>query len=119
MNIPGPDGPATYFLTKSANKFLNIEILRYIILIVSSVFMGYTLQPVPEWLNNLFNTSYILKFSIMVAAAMVALYPLDDNEVSYIFIGSFLSLLLFMIFRKVEAQYKREQKCKELEQEMA
>lgn len=118
MTDLGPEGVANYFVTKSANQLLNVEIIRYLILIVTGVFAGYTLQPVPKWLNNLFDTSYTFKFAVIVLMGMVALYPLDDNEVSYIFIGSFLVLVMFMVFRKIDEQMKREKKCKELEQEM-
>lgn len=119
MTDPGPDGVANYFITKSANQLLNVEIIRYMILIVSGVFAGYTLQPVPEWLNHLFDTSYVFKFAVIIAIGMVALYPLDDNEVNYIFIGSFLVLVMFMVFRKIDEQMKREKKCQELEQELS
>lgn len=93
-----------------SNQVLDVEILRYLIFIISGVFMGYTLQPVPDWLNHWFNTSQLFKFTILVAVAMVALYPLDDNEVRYIFVGSFLALVIFMIFRKIDEQYKRDAK---------
>lgn len=97
-------------ITQYSNKILDVDILRYVIMIVTSVFIGYTLQPVPKWLNSLFDNSHIFKFIIMVLMAMVALYPLDDNEVKYIFIGSLLSIVIFIIFRKIGEKDEEKKK---------
>ena len=60
------------------NKIFKNNYLRMILLLISSVFMGYTLQPVPKWLNNLFDTSNILKFFILFISGSLVVYPLNE-----------------------------------------
>ena len=81
------------------NNILNNDLLRTLLLLVSGVGMGYTLQPVPKWLNTLFDTSNILKFFILFIAGSIACYPLDNKKFSLVVICSICTLVLFHMFR--------------------
>lgn len=91
------------------NNLLENNYFRTIILLVSGVFIGYVLQPVPKWLNYLFNTSFTLKFLILFITGCVAVYPVNKNNKYIIFwIGlcSVLLLLVFKLARKIDDYIK-------------
>ena len=46
--------------------------------------MGYTLQPVPTWLNNIFNTSQVFKFIVLYLAGLVAVYPVSEENMKWV-----------------------------------
>ena len=81
------------------NIFLKNNYLRIILLLVTGVFMGYTLQPVPKWLNNMFDTSHTLKFFVLFIAGCIAVYPVNKNNIVWVFMGSLGTLYLFYLFR--------------------
>ncbi len=84
------------------NNFLQNDYLRIALLLVTGVFMGYTLQPVPKWLNNLFNTSNTLKFFVLFIAGCIAVYPINHNNIIWVGLGSALTLWLFHMARKYD-----------------
>ncbi len=87
---------------KINNDIFKNNYLRILLLLVTGVFMGYTLQPVPKWLNNLFDTSYILKFFVLFIAGCIALYPVNNDSITCVFLGSVVTLYLFNIFRSYD-----------------
>jgi hypothetical protein len=66
--------------------------------------MGYTLQPVPKWLNNMFDTSNTLKFFILFIAGCVAFYPVNKYNIMCVAVGTILTLLIFHIARQFDKQ---------------
>lgn len=84
------------------NNIFKNNYIRFVLLLCSSVFMGYTLQPVPQWLNNLFNTSNILKFLVLFISGCTTLYPIDKNNIVWIIFGSILTLVLFEYARYLD-----------------
>lgn len=66
------------------------------------MFAGYTLQPVPKWLNDQFDNNIILKFVILVVIGITALYPIDEKKFLYIVLTSVITLALFEILRKFD-----------------
>jgi hypothetical protein len=88
--------------TLSSNYLLGFNYLRIYLLMISGVFMGYTLQPVPKWLNKLFDTSNLLKFMILFIAGSIALYPLDTDKFLWVLVGSFATIAVFELMRKYE-----------------
>ncbi len=92
------------------NKIFKNNYLRMILLLISSVFMGYTLQPVPKWLNNLFDTSNILKFFILFISGTLAVYPLNNENIIYVTICSILVLVIFNVSRKYEKKLEENKK---------
>ena len=68
--------------------------------------MGYTLQPVPDWLNHLFDTSEIFKFCILFLTIVATFYPMDPNEMAIAFVCCGLTLILFQIARRKDVEKK-------------
>jgi hypothetical protein len=66
------------------------------------MFERYILQPVPKWLNNLFDTSHILKFIILFIAGSIAVYPVNKDKLLQVAIGSILTLVLFQSSRYID-----------------
>ena len=84
------------------NKFLQNNYLRITLLLITGVFMGYTLQPVPKWLNKLFDTSQILKFFVLFIAGCIAVYPINKNNIIWVGLSSALTLVLFQLAREYD-----------------
>ena len=76
--------------------------IRMFIMLICGVLIGYTLQPVPQWLSNLFDTSNLFKFIILFLTGVTAVYPLDGDEIYHIVFGSLLVLILFSVFRRYD-----------------
>ncbi len=89
------------------NFVLDFQFIRIFILLITGVFVGYTLQPVPSWLNNLFDTSVIFKFFILYLVGCVSLYPLKDYTILHIFGGSLLVLIVFELSRRIDKKDKK------------
>lgn len=94
-------------ITRYANQVLKYDWLRYFLMILTAVLVGYTLQPVPEWLNNLFNNSVAFKFIVLLLMALVELYPLDDRKIILIIFGSIAAIVLFEVFRRFDTRRKK------------
>ena len=84
------------------NNILVNDYIRTFIIIISGVFIGYTIQPIPKWLHNIFDTSNIFKFLVLFYTGVIALYPLTKEKVQWIIIGVIISMYLFEVFRKYE-----------------
>ena len=93
-------------------QVLHNDYLRTILLLVSSVFIGYTLQPVPKWLNKLFDTSHIFKFLILFTAGCVAVYPVNNNNIKWVVVCSILTLVFFHVARKYDDYLEKQEKKK-------
>jgi len=104
------------YIANSLNTILQNIYLRNFIFIIAGVFIGYTLQPVPIWLNHLFNTSHLLKFIILFISGVSVLYPMDENKIIITFCCSILALFLFYIFRNKKTERKM-QKLLNIEEE--
>jgi len=89
-------------IVQQKNNILKNNYTRIAILIITGVFMGYTLQPVPTWLNNIFNTSHVFKFIILYLAGLVAVYPVSEENMKWVFFGTVLALTLFQIMRQFD-----------------
>ena len=81
------------------NNILADDMTRYLLLILTSVFAGYTLQPVPKALNNLFDNSQIFKFVVLFTVGCVAFYPVDHDKLVKITVSCLLLLLIFESLR--------------------
>ena len=83
----------------SLNNILKYDYIRVFIMIITGVFAGYTLQPVPQWLNKLFDTSNIFKFLVLFCGGCVASYPLTNQNIIIVSICSLVILTIFQYFR--------------------
>lgn len=89
-------------LLASVNGALSNDFIRSFLIVVTGVFAGYTLQPVPEWLNNLFDTSHLFKFIVIMIIGMTVLYPLDTPKMASVVGVSALTLLVFFLARRFD-----------------
>lgn len=96
-------------LVQVLNTSLQSVYVRGFIFMLAGVYMGYTLQPVPEWLNDLFNTSNPFKFVILFFTSIAATYPLNNESVMVALVSSFVVLTLFEVMRNNKLN-KNEQK---------
>lgn len=89
-----------------AQAFINQALInnyfRMLIMLMCSVLVGYTLQPVPQWLSDLFDTSNVFKFIILVLAGITAVYPLNGDELYYVIFGAIFILMLLSVLRKYD-----------------
>ena len=82
--------------------------------IISGVFIGYTLEPIPKTLEKLFKTSIIFKFIILFITACIYVYPLNRQHIINIVICSILALVIFEGIRIYDKYVKdKEDKIKE------
>lgn len=80
------------------------------LLLISGVFAGYTLQPVPKWLNNLFDTSNILKFSVLFVGGAISVYPLTQENIITVTLCSVIILFLFQMARNYDKKLEDNKK---------
>lgn len=86
-------------IVNKINILLKNDNLRISLLIITGIFAGYTLNPVPKLLNNLFHNSHLFKFIILLILGILAVHPIDKNELFYIIITSIIILIIFEITR--------------------
>lgn len=96
------------------NNFLQNNYLRTILLLVTGVYMGYTLKPVPKWLNKLFDTSHLIKFLVLFIAGCISVYPLNKTNITWVFISSVLTLFIFQCARYLDRYIYIEEKNKKI-----
>jgi hypothetical protein len=88
-------------LIVSYNNILKNDYIRIFIMLITGVFAGYTLQPVPLWLSKFFDTSNLLKFIVLFLGGSVAAYPLTNHNILIISICSIIILTIFHLFRTI------------------
>jgi len=88
----------SYFVDEF-NYLFKSDRLRLSLLLIISIFLGYTLQPVPKLLNKIFNNSMTFKFLIIFMLGLLTVYPLDINELYIIFYSTIAILLIFELLR--------------------
>jgi len=81
------------------NELLNDQFIKTLIVMIGSVFAGYTMQPIPPLLNKLF-TYHIFKFIILFIVGIAMLHPINKKKLSIIIIVSILLLTTFELMRK-------------------
>ena len=100
MNKNNEDNSIVEKIIKINNNIFANDYIRTFIIIISGVFIGYTIQPIPKWLHNIFDTSNIFKFFVLFYTGAIALYPLTKDKIKWITIATLFSMYLFTVFRK-------------------
>jgi len=74
-----------------------LEVVKLAAGIAFGILMGYTLQPVPKWMNKLFDTSQLAKFLILMTVGLTMLPSRSTTNVSYLAVicASILALMHF------------------------
>lgn len=86
------------------NAFLHNDMFRLFVLAVASVYTGYTLYPVPKFLDDMFYTSNLFKYLILLLVLGASIYPLNDTKTYMIFVVPLLVLLFFQFLRNYEKE---------------
>jgi len=97
---------------KTVNDTFSNEFFKLISLLLTGILAGYTLQPVPKWLNKLFDNSNIFKFIIIFTIGITSTYPINKDKISNIFISSVIILVIFSVFRYIDEIYEQDEKNK-------
>ena len=93
-----------------SNKSISNDFVRVTLLMLAGVLAGYTLQPVPKWINYYFDNSPVFKYLIILFIGLTAVYPLDKTKFTNVAVGSLIVLILFTVLRKVDDYYKLHEK---------
>ena len=89
-------------IVDTINDVFSNDLVRLFLIILTGIVAGYTLKPVPKWLDNLFNTSYILKFIIIQTFGILVVYPINKSKLINIILITLMILILFEIFRNID-----------------
>jgi hypothetical protein len=85
------------------NALLSNNMGRLFILAVASVYTGYTLYPVPKFLDNLFYTSNVFKYLILVLVLGASIFPLDESKTMLVLTVPALVLIFFEMLRQYDS----------------
>ena len=95
----------TNVVVNSINRVLDHKFLNMVLFLITGVFMGYTLQPVPKWLNDTFNNSFIFKVVILIIIALLAQHKLESrSQILLIVAASVFVMVIFEMFRRQQEQ---------------
>lgn len=87
------------------NFFFGNEFVRMFAFVLSSILAGYVLQPVPKWINNLFDTSHIFKFFILIFIGLGMSSQITLNNLVIILITATAISVLFEFMRYYDREY--------------
>ena len=85
------------------------DFLKLLSTLFTGILVGYTIQPVPKWLNNLFDNSNIFKFILIFINCIISTYPIDLSKIINSFISSVIILVIFSIFRYIDKKDEKIQ----------
>lgn len=88
------------FVTDLSNDLLGNDAIKFFIVLLTGVFAGYTLQPVPAVLDKLFNESWIFKYITLFMIAATVMHPLTDKKLGMAFIMPAVILFGFSVLRE-------------------
>ena len=94
-----PIGP----IVNALNLLLSNNVVRLFVLAVASVCTGYTLYPVPDFLNKMFDTSIIFKYLILMLVLAASIFPLDESKTILVLGVPVLVLCMFEAMRRYES----------------
>jgi len=77
---------------------------------ISGIFLGYTLEPIPKTLDKLFKNSIIFKFIIIFVAGCIYVYPLNIEHIINILVCSIIALVLFEGIRMYDKYIEDKEK---------
>ena len=86
-------------MDKIINNSLSNEHFNLFAAILLTLLIGNTIKPVPPVLENLFNTSFLFNYVILVAFITRAFYPVTNQKLILILVFSFVLLYSLKILR--------------------
>ena len=90
---------ATSMSVTTLNKLLQNDWLKVLLLLIGSVFAGYTLYPVPAKLDDMFTNSVLFKYMILFAVLISALHHLDNRKIILALLIPIVVLGIFNLLR--------------------
>lgn len=95
--------------TEYSNISFANDFFRLFSIILTGVFAGYTLQPVPKWLHDLFDNSVLFKFLILLIIGLTGSYPIDSTtKFTNVLFAVILVLAIFEGFRYYQARLDKK-----------
>jgi hypothetical protein len=89
---------------------LVLNLLRYISVALGAVYVGYTLQPIPKVLDNLFKTSQVFKLVCVVVFLLNVMGKLTVNALLVALVAAVVVLSLFEYLRVFDQEVVVEKK---------
>lgn len=89
-------------MINTLNLILDNLLFKTFLVILTTIYIGYVLQPIPKWLNNLFDTNDIFKFIIIMLVVLTSLHPIDNNKLIVSVVIPIIILYLFKYFRTID-----------------
>ena len=89
-------------IAQMLNILLSNNTMRFFVLMVTSVYTGYTLYPVPKFLDELFYSSDIFKYLTLMFLLSTSMYPVTSENIYTILLIPGLVLLFFKLLRKYD-----------------
>ena len=89
-------------IARVLNMLLENDMFRLFVLAVASVYTGYTLYPVPKFLDNMFYVSSAFKYLILLLVLSASIYPLDGSKTLMVLVVPLFVLALFELMRRYE-----------------
>ena len=81
------------------NKLLDNRGVKTFLILITGIFSGYILQPVPKWFNELITKSHLFKFIILFIIGLLILHPIDKEKLIIVIVASIIILTLLQKMR--------------------
>ena len=91
-----------------AGDMAPVEVAKLAAGIGFGILLGYVLQPVPNWMNRLFDNSQIAKFLILMAVGSTMLPSFSTPNVAYLAVICASLLALMHLARTMDKDEKDE-----------
>ena len=92
---------------KQVTSVVANEHIRMIFVIILSVFIGYTLMPLPKKIETLFKESQLFKFAVLFLMGLITFNPSSVKGMVWIVVVPILFLLVLHLLRKAEEDEKK------------
>jgi len=89
------------YLSNGLNFAVDSVYIRFFFIMLTAVLVGYTIQPMPKAVGELFQND-MFKFLILFVFALVNLYPLDFTKIMIAFFFPIIMLFIFNMLRPKE-----------------
>ena len=91
-------------IVQNINKMLEIKGVKPFLILFTGIFLGYVLQPIPKWFNDLVTKSHVFKFTILFIIALLMLHPVDNEKLSIAIVASVVILALLHTMRSFDSK---------------
>ena len=89
-------------MLETVNSLLLNSNTKVVLVLLFSIMAGYTLNPVPEMMKNLFNNSHLFKFFVLFMLALLTNAPVNSHKMLLCGVSVIVVLLIFHLVRNYE-----------------